>query len=267
MKILPPTEKDLRDARIFASKIRTLNERLLTPIVRRIGTVAKKGPAATREMLTRAEQKIVPQYSRAAEPMVRTFTKNVVAFYVYRISQILLKNHLHADSRFPRTEVRTMQKNCLADIVKIVRGFFRRLFRDLTEGSAAGLFREKRFPLEKILRRADEILKMADGQTVFVSRTHTSRMLCAVDTIQYMRAGLSSYVWSTARDRRVVGNPLGLYPRGNPCHEDHFSRDGKTFGFDTPPGDGPPGWAYNCRCVAQPVLRRSPFRMRRPGHA
>ena len=67
-------------------------------------------------------------------------------------------------------------------------------------------------------------------------------------------AGVTSYVWRTMKDNRVVGNPNGLYPVGSPDHMDHWHRDGKTFEWSNPPADGHPGQAYGCRCHALPLM-------------
>lgn len=67
-------------------------------------------------------------------------------------------------------------------------------------------------------------------------------------------AGVRKYKWKTQGDRRVVGNPAGLYPVGNNDHGDHWSRDGKIFEWDSPPFDGHPGEAYGCRCIALPMM-------------
>lgn len=65
--------------------------------------------------------------------------------------------------------------------------------------------------------------------------------------------GIDRYEWRTMLDSRVVGNPTGLYPRGNAEHMNHWERHGKVFKYSSPPADGNPGEAINCRCVAVPM--------------
>jgi hypothetical protein len=67
-------------------------------------------------------------------------------------------------------------------------------------------------------------------------------------------SGVSSYVWVTRKDERVVGNPVGLYPQGTDEHGDHWSRDGQVFRWDSPEHDGHPGEAFGCRCEAVPMI-------------
>jgi hypothetical protein len=47
------------------------------------------------------------------------------------------------------------------------------------------------------------------------------------------------YVWRTKGDKQV--------------RWEHAMREGRIFRLETPPEDGNPGSAFNCRCVAEPV--------------
>lgn len=63
--------------------------------------------------------------------------------------------------------------------------------------------------------------------------------------------GVESYIWRTARDERVRGNPSGLYPNARPSH---YAREGKEFKWSEPPSGGPPGTEIQCRCYAEAVI-------------
>ena len=58
--------------------------------------------------------------------------------------------------------------------------------------------------------------------------------------IRQQQAGITQYVYRTSHDERV--RPL------------HRSYDGKTYRWDSPPGDGHPGAAPQCRCFAAGVV-------------
>jgi SPP1 gp7 family putative phage head morphogenesis protein len=68
-------------------------------------------------------------------------------------------------------------------------------------------------------------------------------------------AGITFYIWTTAGDERVRGNPDGLWPEGL-----HFALEGKRFNLSSPPviskdgRRGNPGDDYLCRCMAYPVM-------------
>jgi SPP1 gp7 family putative phage head morphogenesis protein len=61
-----------------------------------------------------------------------------------------------------------------------------------------------------------------------------------LNQIRQEQAGVTSYIWSTSRDRRV--RPL------------HQQREGQRFRWDSPPSDGHPGQPVRCRCIARAVL-------------
>jgi hypothetical protein len=295
MKFLPPTKRNVKDARMFTAKIRELNARLLAPVARHTGDFLRRNRNALSEMprdpseesdferkksafagsllvrdllqmIAEAEKKVLPKYSRATEPIVKTFVKNSLLYYSDQVNLILSKYRLPFDSDIPPVETAQIIQNCREDVTKIAVGFFERVgdnaaraadaaARAANPGPVPELFRGTGFDLDKIIKNTDKILKMSDNWAHYNSRKYTARMQSATETAKYVRAGLTIYMWRTANDRRVVGNPHGKYPVGNPGHQDHYSRDKKIFRFDTPPSDGPPGWPYNCRCVMLPVLK------------
>jgi len=92
-------------------------------------------------------------------------------------------------------------------------------------------------------------------RAVFIARDQYHKVKSAVDEAQQREIGGTKYVWRNSQDQRVVGNPSGLYPRGNHKHGDHWSREGKIFRWDKPPHDGHPGErAPGCRCYAEAVI-------------
>lgn len=52
--------------------------------------------------------------------------------------------------------------------------------------------------------------------------------------------GIKEYIWSTSLDERV--------------RDTHASLEGQKFSWDNPPSVGHPGWDFQCRCEAIPVL-------------
>ena len=87
-----------------------------------------------------------------------------------------------------------------------------------------------------------------------IARDQTSKMNVAINMARQTSIGIEEYIWRTAKDRRVVGTPGGLWPEGNAMHGNHYKREGKTYRWDNPPHDGHPGWPINCRCYPEPVL-------------
>ena len=97
-----------------------------------------------------------------------------------------------------------------------------------------------------------------------IARDQTAKLNSSLTQGRMTDAGLETYVWDTAQDERVRGDPNGFYPKALPSH---FVMQGKICRWDDPtvwfengewvkrPGDAPyfhPGMAIMCRCVAVP---------------
>lgn len=95
---------------------------------------------------------------------------------------------------------------------------------------------------------------VSERQAKLIARDQTSKLATSLNEVRQRTNGITKYKWSTRKDTRVVGNPAGLYPDGNKVHGDHWTREGKEFKWDEPPGDGHPGQPIQCRCIAKPVL-------------
>lgn len=87
-----------------------------------------------------------------------------------------------------------------------------------------------------------------------IARDQSSKINTAINQARQTSIGIEEYIWRTARDRRVAGNPSGPYPHGSAAHGNHYAREGKRFRWDKPPADGHPGYAINCRCWAEPII-------------
>ena len=92
------------------------------------------------------------------------------------------------------------------------------------------------------------------NQAKLLARDQTSKINSAITQARNEELGVKEYIWRTAGDSRVVGAPGGLWTRPNRVHGNHYERDGKVFRWDEPPFDGHPGYAINCRCVADPII-------------
>lgn len=95
---------------------------------------------------------------------------------------------------------------------------------------------------------------LEDWEAKRLARDQTSKINTAITRARNEEVGVEEYIWRTVGDIRVVGTPGGLYTKPNRVHGNHYERNGKTFRWDSPPPDGHPGWAINCRCWADPVI-------------
>lgn len=95
---------------------------------------------------------------------------------------------------------------------------------------------------------------VSERQANLIARDQTSKINMAINQARQQEVGIEEYIWRTARDRRVVGTPGGAYPEGNSVHGNHYKREGQVYRWDKPPSDGHPGYAINCRCIAEPII-------------
>lgn len=77
----------------------------------------------------------------------------------------------------------------------------------------------------------------SERQIQFILTDQSRKMREAMDSIIREELGAIGGFWQGVRDSREVGNPNGLYPKGNKAHGDHWKREGKFYIFKD-------SWAY-----------------------
>lgn len=98
-------------------------------------------------------------------------------------------------------------------------------------------------------------LDITENRARLIARDQVLTLNAQINEKRCAAAGITRYIWTTAGDERVRGNPNGKWPNGM-----HYDLDGKEFAFDDPPvtneaGDtNNPGEDYECRCQAFPVI-------------
>ena len=109
--------------------------------------------------------------------------------------------------------------------------------------------------------------RITGSRARLIARDQVGKFNSALAKAQYEYTGDRTYMWNTARDERVRGNPMGLYPKAIPSH---WIMDGKICRWDdstvymeqsettwkkrTP--DMPqvhPGIEILCRCLPSPM--------------
>ena len=115
-------------------------------------------------------------------------------------------------------------------------------------------YRGETFQEGSLTKRLTAIGNITDRRAKFIARDQTVKFVSNLNRIRQEDAGIDGYIWRNSMDERVVGNPGGLYQKGNKTHGDHWNREGKKFSWNEPPHDGHPGQAPGCRCYPEPVL-------------
>ena len=88
-------------------------------------------------------------------------------------------------------------------------------------------------------------------RATLIARDQVGKLNGELTMNRQITMGVTKYIWRTALDERVRGNPSGEYPKAIPSHWD---REGKTYFWSKPPEGGHPGEAIRCRCYAEPVF-------------
>lgn len=94
--------------------------------------------------------------------------------------------------------------------------------------------------------RLQKIGGISKNRAKLIARDQTAKLTGDLNQLRQADNGIEEYIWRNAGDQRVVGNPSGLYPKGNAKHGNHWDREGKVFRWDSPPSDGHPGTPINC---------------------
>lgn len=114
-------------------------------------------------------------------------------------------------------------------------------------------FRGEPFPEGSLTKRLQKIGGITRNRARLIARDQTSKVNGDINEARQTDLGIDRYIWRTVQDERVTGYPGGPN-KPSARHGDHYEREGKTFRWDDPPHDGPPGFAIQCRCFTEPVI-------------
>jgi SPP1 gp7 family putative phage head morphogenesis protein len=122
--------------------------------------------------------------------------------------------------------------------VDLIRTLPTRVFADIekhvTEAAMGGARHET------LARTLQERLQVSEARAKLIARDQVGKFYGSLAETRQKDAGVTHYVWRTKHDNRV--------------REEHEALDGKKFAWSSPPDEGHPGEAVNCRCSAEPDL-------------
>ncbi|MCK5219187.1 hypothetical protein KAR10_06690 [bacterium] len=152
----------------------------------------------------------------------------------------------------PDLKIRHIMESAISDNAKLIT----KIPKDMMDKMLVGFEKAftEGFDQQKLLGIINKEFKIGGNRAKLIARDQTSKTIGNLTEARQTDMGVKSYIWLTMDDESVVGNPSGEYPVGNPVHMNHFERNGIEFFWSAPPPDGHPGFAINCRCVAQAVI-------------
>lgn len=143
-------------------------------------------------------------------------------------------------------EMNAFVKENVALIKTIDSRFFDKIEQIIYQGAKQGIRHEEiRKQIVDEFGKSRNIAKR-------IARDQVNKFNGQLTMLRQTSIGVKRYTWRMVGDRRVRGNPGGLYPTASPSH---WAREGKTFYWNSPPSGGHPGQAILCRCWAEPVLQ------------
>lgn len=151
-------------------------------------------------------------------------------------------------------DIKPILDQALADNVALIKSIGTEHFAKVSQ---AVLDNYRGVPLPdnmSLTQRLQKIGSISKNKAKFIARDQTAKLTGDLNQTRQADNGIDEYYWKNSQDRRVVGNPSGLYPKGNRAHGNHWDREDQVYSWAKPPSDGHPGHAPGCRCYAKPKL-------------
>ncbi len=119
---------------------------------------------------------------------------------------------------------------------QLIVGLGQRMAEDIAEIVEDGVVAGSRW--ETIAGRLARAGQVTESRAALIARDQVGKLFGDINKQRQVNLGVARYVWRTVRDNRV--------------REEHEALDGDSFEWGSPPSDGHPGEAVNCRCYADP---------------
>lgn len=157
--------------------------------------------------------------------------KSVIGVDIFK-EEPWLKAELNNFSEEASSYITKMSKDNLTEIARITR-----------KGVSTGL------SSKVIKEQIQKQFNLTSNRAKLIARDQVATLNGRLTEKRQEAIGVKEYIWRTAQDERVRGNPGGLYPNARPSH---WAREGKTFKWSAP--GIKPGSEIQCRCYAEMVL-------------
>lgn len=168
----------------------------------------------------------------------------------------VVKDALKLGSHEAANLITSIPREYLGEVARSISDAF--LGKELPEG-------------RNLIEQIQHIGGVSRKRAKLIARDQTNKLIGSLNKARQESIGIKMYVWRTAGDQRVVGNPAGRYPEPRKLHGDHFhmnhmycrwdnsniySKDkGKTWIEREDFMKGAiPGSQIQCRCWQQPVV-------------
>lgn len=207
----------------------------------RLDSLAKKYNDLIWQYQSMSEKFTEQMFQKAKKKFLSQFDKDIGVDVLKRLSERGLREAFDQQVAINVDLIKSIPQKYFADIRSMV-----------TKSTTGG------FHYEGGLQKAIMDLTGATrNRAVLIARDQSMKAVSTFTQLRFVNLGSKKYIWHNSKDRRVAGNPNGLYPTADPkskFHGNHWVREGKVFDWSNPPPDGNPGIAINCRCWAEPIF-------------
>lgn len=202
--------------------------------------------------------------NRKYEDMIQSF-ENMAAEFTERMYKDAKKKFLKQFSKEMGIDVlrqlseKGLRKAFETEIqnnVALIKSVPQVYFQKIEEMVVASSLGQRKFE-GGLVKAIQELTHVTRNRAKLIARDQSAKAVSTFTQMRYQNLGCEKYIWRNSKDRRVAGNPNGLYPDPDPksqYHGNHWKREGKVFYWNDPPPDGHPGMPINCRCYAEPIF-------------
>lgn len=110
----------------------------------------------------------------------------------------------------------------------------RRVETTVTEGVRSGKM------TKDIAKQVQKDMGITERRAAFIARDQVGKLNGKLTELRQRGLGIDEYVWQGIMDNRE--------------RDEHRQQEGITYSWSNPPPTGNPGYDYNCRCTAVPVM-------------
>ena len=240
-----PVKIERRYARAIKKIVRAMNRRVLRDIKPHLATALRemKNDSAIDDIdaaFDRINAGFDAVFYETARTAVFAVLDKLDDRFSFRHTPLVYSDHINA---FVRSALIVNARG----VSDLAEAHSRRIRNAVYDGIIAGLTTKA---IGKQLQKATTItLRGAE----LLARNQISTVNGKISLMAMGEAGVKKYIWRTARDERVRGNPSGIWPNGRPSH---YKREGKQY--DIKKGAGPrdrhPGLGPLCRCYQEYIV-------------
>lgn len=227
----------LKAERELRKRMNDLWVRVLFPATDRIKMLVAQGasPEQIAELIDQSLRRAEFEYDVAAQDIVQKWKLSLDEETRRKFTQGL-KRSLGVDvaalyDEQPVADVLAMGALEAANLIKTIPGeHLAKVARAVADNFSGRPLPEGR----SLVQQIQHLGGVTEWRAKLIARDQTAKLNGALNQARQQSIGVEEYIWRTVKDQRVVGNPAGLYPKGNKAHGNHYLMDGVRCRWDDP---------------------------------